>query len=90
MESLDNTEEDSDIGIIQHITESDKKLFPETPSNEAYKTAKYDSSETRRVYINNDWKIKDSTGSTDFDELGYHLSAKITYFNHLSFKALCL
>ena len=69
MESLDNTEEDADIGIIQHITECDKILFPETPSNEAYKTAKYDNSETRRVYINNDWKIKDSTGSTDFDEL---------------------
>ena len=46
-----------------------KKLFPETPSKEAYKTVKYDNSETRRVYINNDWKIKDSTGSTDFDKL---------------------
>ena len=58
--------EDTTIGIILHITESDEKLFPECQSKEA---CKYGNSEIRRVSINNDWKIKDSIGITDFDDV---------------------
>ena len=50
-------------GIILHITESDDKLFPETHI-EIQKEIK----ETRKVYLNNAWKITDEVGSTDFEE----------------------
>ena len=46
-----------------HITESDDKLFPETHI-EIQKEIK----ETRKVYLNNTWKITDEVGSTDFEE----------------------
>ena len=53
------TEEDTEIGLILHISVSDEKLFPEAQSKEFCKT--YDNSE-KRVYINNYWQIKDTTG----------------------------
>ena len=61
-------EENNDIGIILHITDSEEKLFPEAQSEEACKSMD-NCSEVRRVYRNNDWQIKDTIGTTDFDEL---------------------
>ena len=54
---LDNLE------VILHITESDNKLFPEESKEEC------NIVEKRRVYINNEWKITDTVGKSDFDEL---------------------
>ena len=52
-----------DNQVILHITESDDKLFPEAEKEEC------NIVETRRVYINNEWKITDTIGTSDFDEL---------------------
>ena len=49
--------------VILHITESEDKLFPEGNKEEC------NIVETRRVYINNEWKITDTIGTSDFDEL---------------------
>ena len=54
------------IEVILHITESDDKLFPEENKEEC------NIVETRRVYINNEWKITDTIGISDFDELVYN------------------
>ena len=55
-----NTE---NLEVILHITESDEKLFPEESKEDCTIV------ETRRVYINNEWKITDTIGKSDFDEL---------------------
>ena len=52
-----------DNEVILHITESEDKLFPEGNKEEC------NIVETRRVYINNEWKITDTIGTSDFDEL---------------------
>ena len=52
-----------DNEVILHITESDDKLFPEGDKEEC------NIVETRRVYINNEWKITDTIGTSNFDEL---------------------
>ena len=42
-----HTEEDIEVGLILHISESDEKLFPDAQLKEACKT--YDNSEKRKV-----------------------------------------
>ena len=64
--SRQHTEEDTEIGLILHISVSDEKLFPEAQLKEFCKT--YDNSE-KGVYINNDWQIKDTTRTTNFDDI---------------------
>ena len=51
------------IEVILHITESDDKLFPEEDKEEC------NIVETKRVYINNEWKITNTIGKSDFDKL---------------------
>ena len=66
-ESQLHTEEDTEIGFILHMTETDKKTVSWSPIEKTCKT--YGNSEKRRVYINNDWKIKGTIGTTYFDEM---------------------
>ena len=49
--------------IVLHITESEDRLFPET-----HIEIQEEIKETRKVYLNNAWKITDEVGYTDFEE----------------------
>ena len=57
----DTSKEDTEV--ILHITESEEELFPAENKEEC------NIVERRRVYINNEWKIADTSGKSDFDEL---------------------
>ena len=76
--SNQNTTEDQKIGedpistiegIVLHITDSELNLFPEKPDESKDANLKEDCTnvmENRRVYLNNNWQVKDSIGSPAF------------------------
>ena len=58
-----------DGGIILHITDSNLELFPASPVNTENANKKEDCdnvTETRRVYLDNNWQVKDIVGHPAF------------------------
>ena len=59
-------------GIILHVTESELNLFPDIPEaskdDRKIEDCNYEQ-EKRRVYLNNNWQVKDSIGSPAFQGL---------------------
>ena len=56
-------------GIVLHITGSELNLFPEKPDESKDANLKEDCTivkENRKVYLNNNWQVKDSIGSPAF------------------------
>ena len=56
-------------GIVLHVSDSDLKLFPEKSDESKEVNLKEDCTkimENRRVYLNNNWQVKDSIGSPAF------------------------
>ena len=60
----ETTEED---GIQIHLTEEEEQIFPEI-DNLINRLSNIDNeiTETRRIYLNNDWQITDTVGNPDF------------------------
>ena len=59
-------------GVILHVTNSELNLFPdieEDPKGEPIKEDCTNIIENRKVYLNNNWQVKDSIGSPAFKEL---------------------
>ena len=59
-------------GVILHISDSELHLFPdiqEDPKEEQIKEDSTNIMENRKVYLNNNWQVKDSIGSLPFKEL---------------------
>ena len=56
-------------GVILHITDSELNLFPENTEDSTNAKIKEDCTnvkDKRRVYLNNNWQVKDSIGSPAF------------------------
>ena len=56
-------------GVILHVSDSELNLFPEIredPIEEAIKEDCTNIMENRKVYLNNNWQVKDSIGSPAF------------------------
>ena len=56
-------------GIVLHVMESELDLFPDKPEESIDINSKEDCinvKEQRRVYLNNNWQVKDSIGSPAF------------------------
>ena len=56
-------------GVIIHVTDSELNLFPdiqEDPKEEPIKEDCTNIKENRKVYLNNNWQVKDSIGSPAF------------------------
>ena len=59
-------------GVILHVTDSELNLFPDIEEDPKEETIKEDFTnimENRKVYLNNNWQVKDSIGSPAFPEL---------------------
>ena len=56
-------------GVILHISDSDLNLFPDIQEDPQEAQIKEDCTnimENRKVYLNNNWQVKDSIGSPAF------------------------
>ena len=56
-------------GIVLHVTDSKLDLFPDKPEESTDANLKEDCTnvkEHRKVYLNNNWQVKDSIGSPAF------------------------
>ena len=55
-------------GVILHITDSKLNLFPDIPEapKDARKIEDCTNEQEKRVYLNNNWQVKDSIGSPAF------------------------
>ena len=56
-------------GVILHISDSEMNLFPDIQEDPKEDQVKEDSTnimENRKVYLNNNWQVKDSIGSPAF------------------------
>ena len=56
-------------GLILHITDSELNLFPEKLGESKDANSKEvctNVKENRKVYLNNNWQVKDSMGSPPF------------------------
>ena len=56
-------------GVILHISDSELNLFPDIQENPKEEPMKEDCTnimENRKVYLNNNWQVKDSIGSPAF------------------------
>ena len=56
-------------GVILHVTDSELNQFPDTEEDPKEEPIKEDCNiikENRRVYLNNNWQVKDSIGSPAF------------------------
>ena len=56
-------------GVILHVTDSESNLFPDIKEDPKEKSIKEDCTnimEDRKVYLNNNWQVKDSIGSPAF------------------------
>ena len=59
-------------GVILHVTESELNLFPdipESPKDDRKIEDCNNEQEKRRVYLNNNWQVKDSIGNPAFEGL---------------------
>ena len=57
------------LGVILHISDSEMNLFPdiqEDPKEDQVKEDCTNIMENRKVYLNNNWQVKDSIGSPAF------------------------
>ena len=56
-------------GIVLHVTDSELDLFPEKPEEPTDANSKEDCTtvtENRKMYLNNNWQVKDSIRSPAF------------------------
>ena len=59
-------------GVILHVTDSELNLFPEKLEESTDANSKEDCTnvkENRKVYLNNNWQVKDSIESPAFQEI---------------------